>query len=115
MTSPAIVVVDTDGAVTQWNAAAAALFGYEADDVLGRSVELIVPEHLRSAHWAGFHRAMRDPQVKDLAADLPVRCGDGEIRTFAGRLLVLSDALGNAFGAMAVYTADGTTGVRPFG
>lgn len=58
---------------------------------------------------------MGEPVVRDLAADLPVLCADGTIRVFAGRLLVLSDALGGALGAMAIYTDTGTTGVRPFG
>jgi hypothetical protein len=44
-----------------------------------------------------------------------VVCADGQVRPFAGRLLVLSDALGVAVGAMAIYTDDGLTGVRPFG
>lgn len=58
---------------------------------------------------------MAHPQVKDLAADLPVACADGQLRSFAGRFLVLSDGLGTALGAIAIYTSDGTTGVRPFG
>lgn len=58
---------------------------------------------------------MKDPKVKDLAADLPVRCADGEVRSFAGRLLVLSDGLGVAIGAIAVHSGGGTTGIRPFG
>ncbi|AXK37426.1 PAS domain S-box protein [Streptomyces armeniacus] len=110
----AVVVADTGGTITQWNAGAEAMFGYAAADAVGRSLDLIVPRHLREAHWRGFHRAMADPKVRDLAADLPVRCADGEIRSFAGRLLVLSDGLGTALGALAVYARAGSTGVRPF-
>jgi hypothetical protein len=58
---------------------------------------------------------MRNPQIKDMAADLPVLCADGEVRSFAGRLLALSDGLGVALGALAIYSRTGTTGVRPFG
>lgn len=57
---------------------------------------------------------MRQPEVKDLAADLPVLCADGTVREFAGRLLALSDGLGVAIGAIAIYTEAGTTGLRPF-
>lgn len=74
-----------------------------------------MPEPLRAAHWAGFTRAMANPQVKELAADLPVICADGDVRTFAGRLLVLSDGLGAPVGAIAIYTNNGTTGIHPFG
>ncbi|WP_019203926.1 PAS domain-containing protein [Tsukamurella sp. 1534] len=114
MTEHAVVVADTTGTITHWNAGAEDLFGYHARDAVGSSLDLVVPEHLRDAHWRGFHRAMAHPQVKDLAADLPVACADGTVRTFAGRLLVLSDGCGTALGAMAIYHR-GTTGVRPFG
>lgn len=111
----AVIEVDTRGRVQRWSAGAETLFGYRAADVLGASVGFLVPEHLRDAHWAGFHRAMRNPKVRDMAADLPVVCSDGQVRIFAGRLLVLSDALGQALGALAIYAAPGTTGHRPFG
>ncbi|MQA89345.1 MAG: PAS domain S-box protein [Gemmatimonas sp.] len=110
----AVIVVNTDGVITSWTEGAAQMFGHDSASAVGRPVDLIVPEHLREAHWAGFHRAMADPQIKDMTADLPVLCADGRIREFPGRLLVLSDGLGTAIGAIAIYRADGTTGVRPF-
>lgn len=111
----AVITADTDGVISQWNRGALVLFGYRADEAIGSSLDLIVPEHLQEAHWTGFHRAMKEPKIKDLAADLPVRCADGEVRSFAGRLLVLSDGLGTAIGAMAIYSSEGTTGAHPFG
>jgi hypothetical protein len=91
------------------------LFGYSATAALGQSLDLIVPGVLRARHWAGFRQMMRAAQVKDLAADIPVLCADGQVKEFAGRLLVLSDALGTALGAMGIFAATGTTGFRPFG
>lgn len=35
-----------------------ALFGFSAAGALGRSLDLIAPEHLRAAHWRGFDDAM---------------------------------------------------------
>ena len=50
-----IVVIDEDGAVIEFNTAAETIFGYARDDVLGRRIaDLIVPEHLRSAHEQGL-------------------------------------------------------------
>ena len=57
----------------------------------------------------------RQPKVKDLVADIPVLCGDGQVKEFADRLLVLSDGLGVALGAMGIFAAEGTTGIKPFG
>ena len=106
---------DTAGVIVRWDEGAEDLFGHSAQMALGRRVDFIIPEHLREAHWAGFSRAMKEPKIKDLAADLPVLCADGEIRHYAGRLLVLSDGLGTATGALAIYASAGTTGVQPFG
>lgn len=98
--SHAIVITDRTGCISSWDAGATALFGHAAEDVMGRSVDVLVPEHLRAAHWTGFHRAMTAPVIRNLAADLPVVCSDGEVRHFAGRLLVIIDGLGVALGAM---------------
>lgn len=54
----ALIYIDTKGVIRAWNAAAATLFGFSAEDALGQSVDLIIPEHLREAHWRGFNRAM---------------------------------------------------------
>ncbi len=114
MDTHAVVIVDTDGVITCWNEGAAQLFGHAQSAAVGQPVDLIVPERLRNAHWAGFHRAMAAPEIKDMAADLPVLCSDGTVREFAGRLLALSDGFGTAIGAIAIYRAEGSTGVRPF-
>ena len=115
MSLHALVETDTAGVIQRWNGGAEDLFGHPESVALGRMVDFIVPEHLREAHWAGFHRAMNEPLIKDLAADLPVLCADGEVRHFAARLLVLSDGLGAAVGALAIYASEGSTGVQPFG
>ncbi|HMN20003.1 MAG TPA: PAS domain S-box protein [Ottowia sp.] len=54
----ALIYIDTEGVIRAWNAAAATLFGFPASEALGQSVDLIIPEHLREAHWRGFNRAM---------------------------------------------------------
>jgi len=111
----AIITTDTDGTIVTWNAGAEALLGYAASDAIGRAVDLVVPEQFREAHWRGFRRAMASPVIRDRAADLPVLRADGDVRRLAGRLLVLTDALGVAVGAMAIFTDDGSTGFSPFG
>lgn len=54
----AIIYTDTTGSIVLWNAAAAALFGYSAAEAIGQSLDLIIPEHLRNAHWRAFEAAM---------------------------------------------------------
>jgi PAS domain S-box-containing protein len=54
----AVMVCDADGAITLWNPACERLFGYTADEVLGRSMDMIIPERLRARHWEGYHQTM---------------------------------------------------------
>jgi len=54
----AIILADRDGIIRLWNGGAQAVFGYAAEEALGESLDLIVPERLRERHWAGFRKAM---------------------------------------------------------
>lgn len=54
----AIICANHSGVIIRWNPACTALFGYSADEALGQSVDLIIPEHLRAAHWSGYDAAM---------------------------------------------------------
>jgi PAS domain S-box-containing protein len=46
----AVLVVDSDGTILLASAAVRKLFGYEPEEVLGKPVEMLVPEQLRSLH-----------------------------------------------------------------
>ncbi len=53
----AVVIIDSQGFIREFNEAAERIFGYERDYVLNkRMAELIVPEHFREAHHAGMKR-----------------------------------------------------------
>ncbi|HEY8477884.1 MAG TPA: PAS domain S-box protein [Chloroflexota bacterium] len=54
----AIVVADRDGIIRLWNAGAEEIFGYRADEAVGQTLDLIIPEHLRARHWEGYRRAV---------------------------------------------------------
>ena len=54
----AAIYADVQGVIRIWNAAATAVFGFSATDAIGQSLDLIVPENLRKAHWAGFDRSI---------------------------------------------------------
>lgn len=57
-TSEAIVFADRDGVIRIWNRGAEALFGFTAAEAVGSSLDIIIPERFRRAHWEGFERAI---------------------------------------------------------
>jgi PAS domain S-box-containing protein len=109
-----VIVASLDGRILFWSPGAERIIGYSCPEALGASMDLIVPECHRAAHWQGFRRAMDTPGLRRMAADIPVRCADGEVRYLAGSLTVLIDGLGRAAGAVAIFCDDASTGVRPF-
>jgi PAS domain S-box-containing protein len=60
----AVICANPSGTIIRWNHAAAALFGYSTEEALWRSIDLIIPEHLRAAHWSGFNAAMTKGAMK---------------------------------------------------
>jgi len=60
----AIIFADRGGAIRVWNRGAETLFGYAAAEVLGMSLDVIIPQRLREAHWEGFRRAIDTGQTK---------------------------------------------------
>jgi PAS domain S-box-containing protein len=101
----AVICVDDSGTVIRWNPAAAALFGYVPAEVLGQNIELIIPEHLRSAHRSGFDAAMRKGATKLQGRPTLTRALHKSGRrlyvemTFA---IVKGDSEGEVLGAVAV-------------
>jgi adenylylsulfate kinase len=59
----AIIFADREGVIRMWNARAQSLFGYAAGEAIGNSLDLIIPEHLRAAHWRGYHQAIETGRV----------------------------------------------------
>lgn len=56
--SDAVIVSDRGGTIRLWNRAATALFGWSAEEATGHTLDLIVPDKHRAAHWRGYHRVM---------------------------------------------------------
>ncbi len=46
----AVIISDQDGRIQFVNHLAATLFGYAREDLLGQSIEQVIPEHLRAVH-----------------------------------------------------------------
>jgi PAS domain S-box-containing protein len=57
----AIVVMDGEGTVHEWNPAAERMFGYSRQHAIGRKLaELIIPPYLRESHYRGLARLLSE-------------------------------------------------------
>lgn len=76
----AVIVLDPDGIVQEWNPRAEEMFGWNKDAAVGRSLsELIVPPEQRAAHEAGLRRfaAERTPRLINNLVEVMALCRDG--------------------------------------
>ena len=60
----AVIYANRQGVIERWNAAAVAMFGYSATEAVGQSLDMLIPEHLRKAHWRGFDAAMANGKTR---------------------------------------------------
>jgi PAS domain S-box-containing protein len=100
----AVIVADPDGAITYWNAAAEAMFGRSADEAVGASLDVVVPEGLRERHWEGFRHTMATGETKYGGQTLAVPAvrADGERISVEFTVALLHDATGAVSGIAAI-------------
>jgi PAS domain S-box-containing protein len=76
----AILSIDEDGRIVEFNPAAERVFGYTHEQVIGQSMaELLVPERLRNAHYRGLERYRQtgEGKVINTRIELPALRADG--------------------------------------
>lgn len=99
----AIILADASGTIQIWNTAATELFGYSPDEIIGKSLDAIIPEHLRKAHWKGFDGAMASGHTKHGGRTIKTRAIHKAGRKLYVNLAfsVVKDRSSNVIGAMA--------------
>jgi PAS domain S-box-containing protein len=105
----AIVFADRDGVIRFWNGAAEAMFGWSKAEALGQSLDLMVPERVRAAHWAGFDAALASGKTKHSGKAMTTRSlhKDGRRLYVEMSFGLVRDAAGTVIGALAC-ARDGT-------
>jgi PAS domain S-box-containing protein len=63
-TSDAVIYADNQGNIQRWNDAASKIFGFSKTEILGQSLDAIIPERARNAHWRGFNMSMQNGNLK---------------------------------------------------
>jgi PAS domain S-box-containing protein len=101
----AVVIADAEGVIRFWSEGAQSAFGILADEALGQTLDLIVPEEFQAQHWAGFRRAMAtgSAEAEDSPGPFPVRIASGAIVPIPGRLQLIRDPGGRVLGAAVVF------------
>lgn len=98
-----ILYADREGLIRLWNAGAEAMFGYRADEVLGKSMDLIIPERQRQMHWEGWARVMETGVTRygrEVLA-VPAMRKDGSRISIEFNILLLRASTGEILGAAA--------------
>jgi len=96
----AIVSKDLNGIVTSWNTGAQRLFGYTAEEMIGKPITLLIPPHLQGEEPKILNRIRRGERVEHFDT-LRVR-KDGELVDISLSVSPVRDADGNIAGASKI-------------
>jgi PAS domain S-box-containing protein len=99
----AIIFADRDGVVRLWNSGAEAVFGHRAEEAIGQTLDLIIPERLRQRHWQGWRQVMATGTTRygSEVLAVPALRHDGTRISIEFTIVVLGDETGRTLGAAA--------------
>lgn len=100
-----VLVADDKGVIRMWNAGCERIFGFTAEEAIGQSLDIIIPENLRARHWEGYQRTMRTGETRYGAGDLlnvPALRKDGTRISIEFSILPFRNAEGRIVGIGAV-------------
>ena len=103
-TQEAIIFADREGIIRLWNAGAETIFGYRATEVLGQSLELIIPDRLREQHRQGYRRVIETgvTQYDRKLLAVPAIRKDGARISLEFTVVLLRQATGDVLGVAAI-------------
>jgi PAS domain S-box-containing protein len=102
-TQDAIIFADREEVIRLWNAGAEAMFGYRAEEAIGKTLHLIIPEKLRERHSTGYRTVMASGVTRygrELLAVPAVR-KDGTRISLEFTILLIRNATNTILGAAA--------------
>lgn len=103
-TQDAVVFADRDGIIRLWNSGAEVMFGYRAEEAVGQTLDLIIPERLRARHWEGYRKVMATGVThygRELLKVPGIR-KDGTRVSLEFSIVLLREKTGNLLGPAAI-------------
>ncbi len=89
-----MLIADQSGAVAEVNASFTAVFGWEASEVIGQSLSVIIPKHLRDAHNLGFSRFLTTGMPTLLGRPITLRAVTKEGLEFDAEHVIIAEKIG---------------------
>ena len=96
-----IITIDAHGVIEAFNPAAAKMFGYDINEVLGRNIKMLMPEEMRRGHSQGMSRYLEEglphvigkdgvelPGLRKDGSTMPMELAIAEIQLEGRRLFV---------------------------
>ncbi|WP_186785800.1 PAS domain S-box protein [Streptomyces misionensis] len=96
----AILAKTLDGEITYWNAAAARLYGYSAEEAIGRHVSMLAPAELQDDIWVLLERLRKGEKVEHFETLRVTK--DGSLLDVDVTLWPTRDTGGKVVGACAI-------------
>lgn len=104
----AIITMDQNSVILSVNPATERIFGYQPQELVGRKMDILIPERMRNQHYAGVSRYVKTgerflnwdsvtlPGLTKSGAEIPLEISfgefrDGEARVFSGFLRDVSE------------------------
>ena len=100
----AILFADREGIIRMWNKGAERIFGCKAEEAIGQSLDLIIPEKLRERHWDGYHKTMATGETRYGTGMLavPAMHHDGSRISTEFTIVLLREESGQPLGVAAI-------------
>lgn len=100
----AIIHSDREGTIRLWNRGAEQMLGFSAEEAIGQSLDIFIPENQRARHWEGYFKVMETGltrYAKELLAAPAIR-KDGTRISTEFSMTIIRDAAGEIAGTSAV-------------
>jgi PAS domain S-box-containing protein len=101
----AIIYAGTGGMIRFWNHGAERIFGFSEAEVLGKSLDVIIPENLRKRHWDAYLQTMRTGHTRYGEGNVlavPAVRKDGTRISIEFSILLFRNRQGHMLGAAAI-------------